>query len=101
MPGEFDPLSRAMGIVGYMLSIGNLAFWFWLILKARRKRAYPHFASELFLFAIGFLFFVSLFTSVVVPAEWRSAAVLGVRVMALLLGAAFTAHSYVAIKTAA
>lgn len=101
MINEFDPISRAMGVIGYMLAIGNLAFWLRLILKARRARQYPHFVSELILFWIGLLFFLSLFASVVVPMPYRGAAVFVTRVTSLLLGAAFTAHSYVAIRTAA
>lgn len=99
--GDFTMISRSLGIVGYVLCAVNLAFWFRLIVRARRARTYPHFVTEMILFGTGLVFFVTLFLTAVAPMPLRSLALMALRFVALLLGMAFTAHTIVALRTAA
>lgn len=98
MTEAFEPTSRILGGFGYLLNAANLAFWFWLVLRAKRARELPHFVTEAALFLAGLLFFVALFVSVAAAIEWRASALLWVRGVGLLLGVLFTAHSVVAVR---
>lgn len=90
---ELESVSRVLGIAGYMLITVNMAFWLWLLFKARRQAPRPNFISELILFAAGTCFFLLVFLSVAGPMAWRGHVLFWARLASLLLGIAFSIHT--------